>query len=314
VKPRAVVAWGLVAVCAAWAVVRALGLERGYPMVPLIAYTPAAAAGTAGVAILCALLRRRWAALAAVALAVLLASFVVPRALGGPSAAEGGRGPQLRVLTANLYRQSRAATSLVALARETRADVVSIHELTPEVADALRAAGMRELLPESALEERPDGFGSGLYTRAPLEDLPAPGGKAVSAGRLRIRGAAPVEIYAVHPRAPLGPAEMDEWKAHLRALPPATPGGELRILAGDFNATLDHAELRRILATGYEDAAAEVGSGLRATWPSNRRFPPPVTIDHVLADARCGVREVRVFDVAGSDHRAVLAVLELPRG
>ena len=70
----------------------------------------------------------------------------------------------------------------------------------------------------------------------------------------------------------------------LRALPPATPDGRLRILAGDFNATLDHAELRRILDTGYQDAAAQVGAGLHGTWPRDRAFPPPVTIDHVLAD------------------------------
>ena len=65
--------------------------------------------------------------------------------------------------------------------------------------------------------------------------------------------------------------------------------------------------------SGYEDAAAETGTGLRATWPAGRRFPPPVTIDHVLADARCGVRSARVLDVPRSDHRAVLAELELPR-
>jgi hypothetical protein len=42
-------------------------------------------------------------------------------------------------------------------------------------------------------------------------------------------------------------------------------------------------------------------------------LPPPVTIDHVLADARCGWRAVRVFPVPHSDHRAVLAELVLPR-
>jgi len=84
-------------------------------------------------------------------------------------------------------------------------------------------------------------------------------------------------------------------------------------MAGDFNSTLDHGQFRELLGRGYEDAAAEVGAGLRATWPANRRFPPPVTIDHVIADARCGVRAVRVFGVPRSDHRAVFAELELPR-
>ena len=87
----------------------------------------------------------------------------------------------------------------------------------------------------------------------------------------------------------------------------------MRILAGDFNATLDHAELRRVLGRGYADAGDELGSGLRATWPSHRRFPPPVTIDHVLADTRVGARSLDTFDVRGSDHRAVLVELVLPR-
>ena len=161
---------------------------------------------------------------------------------------------------------------------------------------------------------RRGGFGSAVYARMPLARAEAEAGQTVTAARLRPRGAPPVELLAVHPRAPLREANMDEWRADLRALPTATPRGAVRILAGDFNATLDHAELRRVLDRGYEDAADEVGHGLRATWPSNRRFPPPVTIDHVLADARCGARDVEVIDVPGSDHRAVLAVVELPRG
>jgi endonuclease/exonuclease/phosphatase (EEP) superfamily protein YafD len=107
--------------------------------------------------------------------------------------------------------------------------------------------------------------------------------------------------------------QVAAWRGDMRALPRATPQGPVRILAGDFNATLDHAELRRLLDSGYEDAAAEVGAGLRATWPHGRRLPPPVAIDHVLADARCGVREFSVHPIPGTDHRAVVAELVLPR-
>jgi endonuclease/exonuclease/phosphatase family metal-dependent hydrolase len=38
-----------------------------------------------------------------------------------------------------------------------------------------------------------------------------------------------------------------------------------------------------------------------------------VAIDHVLADARCGVRAFSVHPIPGTDHRAVLAELVLPR-
>jgi endonuclease/exonuclease/phosphatase family metal-dependent hydrolase len=96
--------------------------------------------------------------------------------------------------------------------------------------------------------------------------------------------------------------------------PHADPGGPARILLGDFNATLDHAELRDLVSHGYRDAAAAAGKGLVPTWGpyhGPRRYPP-ITIDHVLVDRRIGVREVRVHRIPGTDHRAVLAWLTLP--
>ena len=83
----------------------------------------------------------------------------------------------------------------------------------------------------------------------------------------------------------------------------------MRILAGDFNASLDHAAMRRLLDRGYKDAAAQVGAGLIPTWPANKRIPPIITIDHVLVDHRVGVKAVSVHDVPGTDHRAVFAEL-----
>ena len=45
----AVIAWLLVLPVAGWVVLRAFGLEEGYPMVPLLAYTPLAVAGALAV-------------------------------------------------------------------------------------------------------------------------------------------------------------------------------------------------------------------------------------------------------------------------
>jgi endonuclease/exonuclease/phosphatase (EEP) superfamily protein YafD len=314
VPVRALVVWPFVAVGLAWVVVRGFGLERGFPMVPLLAYTPLVAGVAVAVALLAAVLRQWLAAGAAALIAVVLVAFVAPRALGGPSGAEGGSGPRLRVLTANLYQQPATAATVVELVREHRVDVLSLQEVTPEVQRALERAGLRERLPRRLADPRGGGVGAALYSRLRLDRRsPLPGTSAPVVAAVRVRGAPPVELYAVHPRAPLRAENMDAWKAGLRTLPAATPGSAVLILAGDFNATLDHAELRRILDRGYEDAADELGAGLRATWPAGRRVPPPVTIDHVLADARCGWREARVLKVPRSDHRAVLAEIELPR-
>jgi endonuclease/exonuclease/phosphatase (EEP) superfamily protein YafD len=303
---RTVIAWVLVAVCAVWLVVRAFGLERGYPMVPLLAYTPLAVIGAVVAAGVAFALGRRVAALAGLVVAVALAGLVAPRALGGPTQAQGGTAARLRVLTANLYQEPRAARSLAAIVRREKPDVVSVQELTPAMARELG-----DLLPHRVLDARRRGFGTGLYSRLPLDRRAAPRGQTVTVAEVSVRGAASPQVWAVHPRVPSRGSHMAEWRADLRALPPATDE-TVRILAGDFNATLDNAELRRVIGRGYHDAAEVVGAGLHPTWPAGRRFPPPVTIDHVLADERVGVRSVRVLDLAGSDHRAVLAELALP--
>ena len=59
---RSLIAWLLVLPVAGWVALRAFGLERGYPMVPLLAYTPLAVAGGAVVLVVALLLRRRGAA------------------------------------------------------------------------------------------------------------------------------------------------------------------------------------------------------------------------------------------------------------
>jgi endonuclease/exonuclease/phosphatase family metal-dependent hydrolase len=219
------------------------------------------------------------------------------------------------VLSVNMHFGAGSPEALAALVRRSSADVLSVQELTPGLARRLEAAGLGELMPDQILQPGGPAGGIGLYSRLPLTTVPATGRRMnplVLAG-LAVEGAPAVEVAAVHPPPPVR-RSMPAWRDDLRALPPALPDGPLRILAGDFNATLDHVELRRVINTGYEDAAAQAGAGLQGTWPEGRRFPPPVAIDHVLVDARCGVRAFSVHTVPGTDHRAVLAELVLPRG
>ncbi|MBE2997876.1 endonuclease/exonuclease/phosphatase family protein [Nocardiopsis sp. HNM0947] len=120
-------------------------------------------------------------------------------------------------------------------------------------------------------------------------------------------------VTSGHPVPPVAPSGIERWTYETASLPEADDGGPLRIVAGDFNATLDHAALRDLLASGYVDAAAETGNGLEPTWP-NGRPSPPLTIDHVLVDGTASVDATSVHDAPGSDHRAVLATLTLPAG
>jgi Endonuclease/Exonuclease/phosphatase family len=76
-----------------------------------------------------------------------------------------------------------------------------------------------------------------------------------------------VELACVHaapPKPPSSPGATARWRSQLAALP--APGDGPCILAGDFNATLDHAQFRQLLRRGWEDAASQAGHGLSLTW------------------------------------------------
>ena len=302
-------AWLLVLPLVAWAVIRLSGIERGFPMVALMAYTPYAGAAGAILALgLLAVRRRVPATLAALAGLALLAG-VVDRAV--PSSRAAGDGSRLRIMTANVARGSVDASVLTGLIREHRVDLLSLQELTPELAQRLGGGPASRLLPHSAMRPDAGASGTGLMSKRPLalQELPSQLQNRTAVARTSWPDFGAFEVVAVHPPPPT-PSQLGRWAPDLRALPRA---GEPppRVLAGDFNATLDHEELRNVLASGYRDAAASVGAGLKGTWPSNRRLPP-VAIDHVLVPAAWRVASVRVIDLPGSDHRAVLAELAPP--
>lgn len=314
------VVWAAVALGAVWAFVRVFGLDRGWPAVQVIAFTPYVAAASLVPAATAAVMRRWWAAIAAGAVFLTLAGCVLPRVIAAPTAPDGGPdGVAVRVMAANLRVGGADAARLVDLVRERHVDVLALQEVTPGAAAALFSAGVVRVLPHYHVNPLAGVTGSAIYTRFPIRDAAVsvnPGGFTQVKALIDVAGAAPVVIESVHPVAPSSTAVTGLWRDGLRGQSPADPAGPLRILAGDFNATLDHSDLRRVLATGYVDAAAQVGAGLTPTWPYyGRRTPvtPKVTIDHILADERIGVRNFAVFAIPRTDHRAILATLVLPR-
>ncbi|MGH2955230.1 MAG: endonuclease/exonuclease/phosphatase family protein [Solirubrobacterales bacterium] len=312
------IAWLLVAFWAGWALVRALGLDRGWPLVPMIAFTPYVAA-TAVIPVAVAALLRRWGAVAvATAAALLLVGLVLPRAFSDGEAAAGS-GVPLNVMTANLHFGEADPAPVVELVRAHRIDVLSVQELTPGLAVELRRAGLERELPHGTERAAPTAHGSGIYSRYPLTAIgPArrrPGAFFMPTARIAIRGYGRLEVTAVHPPPPTSPGTVRDWRTDLAAMPSAV-GSPLRMLLGDFNATLDHDHMRDLIARGYRDAADSAGSGLTPTWSAARipllPFRVPLTIDHLLVDERIGVRQVGVHDLPGSDHDAVTGELLLP--
>jgi endonuclease/exonuclease/phosphatase (EEP) superfamily protein YafD len=216
-------------------------------------------------------------------------------------------------MSANLRFGEADAASVVALAREHDVDLLSLQELTPAAVRRLDAAGARTLLPGRALAPRRRAAGTGLMARRPLRLLvePIDEGRAQLRASLELAGGAELRVVAVHPFPPVSRPSEHAWREVLRALPDARDAGRPHLLIGDFNATLDHRELRRVVDRGYVDAADVLGAGLRPTFPVGHAYPP-ITIDHVLAERSIGVRRLSIHAISGSDHRAVIAELVLP--
>ncbi len=127
-----------------------------------------------------------------------------------------------------------------------------------------------------------------------------------------VPGAGPVTVYAFHPVPPVFGTHV--WADELSRLGDILGGGapatRPAIVGADFNATFDHAQFRALLTGRFGAAAEQVGAGNLATYPSDRKFPPVVGIDHILV-AGGRATEVTTVDIPGADHRAVVARIRL---
>ena len=306
--------WAVAGTLAGWAAARLAGADRlrfaEAWAVPLLSFTPQVTAGAWAGALL---LRGAGPAAAAAVAGAALTAAVGPRAV--PYRQPPAAGPVLRVLTANLLAGRAVAEAVAELACRTHADVLFVQELTGDAAAGLQRAGLGDLLPHQVTQPGPHARGS-IYARYPLRG--APPGARPSAARCTARLVLPsgqfVQLACIHaapPKPPWSPGAAARWRGQLSALP--APGGSPRILAGDFNATLDHAQFRRLLRSGYVDAASQAGHGLSPTWgPRPGRRPALLAIDHVLIDRRCAVLAISAHRLTGSDHRALYAELQLP--
>jgi endonuclease/exonuclease/phosphatase family metal-dependent hydrolase len=310
-----VVSWVVAGGLAAWAAARVVGADRvrrtETVAVPLMSFTPQVAAAAPVAAVALRLTGRRGpAATAAIASATL--GFLV-RSRGVPKRQPPADGPTLRVVTINLLVGRADPDAVVARVRAADPDVLFLQELTSGAEIRLKQAGLEDLLPHTLIEHIDGGpRGSGIYSRYPLsEALPHPETFAAQpTAVLELPGGDEVELICVHLRAPaLRRDGSAPWRSELALLPP--PGKRPRVIAGDFNASVDHAAFRDLLRLGYADAAVQTGTGLVRTWgPPNKR--PWLTIDHILVSRGCAVRACAVYDMPGSDHRPVYAEIRLP--
>ncbi|HEY9264251.1 MAG TPA: endonuclease/exonuclease/phosphatase family protein [Mycobacterium sp.] len=233
--------------------------------------------------------------------------------------ADIGEHVEVRVLSSNLRKGQVDARAFADLARAS-ADILTLSELTPDWIRRFYASGIRSEFPYSLLVPAVGAGGYGLWSRFPLEPVSPLKGGSMIAARMKVPAVRidPV-VASVHIMNPLtfyGKA-FAQWQegitaaqARMDALAETAGPGSV-IVAGDFNSTPDMRQFRDLLTNDYRDAVEQVGAGFAPTFPSRKWFPPLITIDHVLT-RHAAAASIRTVVVRGSDHRALLATVDIP--
>ncbi|MEU1007208.1 endonuclease/exonuclease/phosphatase family protein [Streptomyces sp. NPDC005890] len=280
------------------------------PVPQLLAFLPWLLAPAAA-ALLCALIARWWPGLVwAVAVLGLLAWYLEPYGKSGEP--DGPPLARLRVLTANV-EFGRGTPALVPVLRDRHPDVVFVQECE----SGCRATLERDfaaVYPHRRAVEEDGSKGSLVLSRFPLTPAAGvPGTMGMPGAVADVRGH-PVRLQLAHPMPPL-PDQVGLWRRELGRLRAFAAAGTRTptILAGDFNASQDHAAFRHILDTGLTDAARLTGHDRTPSWPARTASVIGAQIDHVLVSPDFTATGARFLRLSGSDHRALVVDLTLHR-
>lgn len=271
---------------------------------------------------LCVLFRRWRGALLLVPLLIL---FVIAYGRLFVPRAQAGEGDLARsIMTFNIQAPEDAIGSIIAVIRDSGADIVAVQELTSRAA-ARFDAELAELYPYQALHPRDnDNAGQGVLSRMPILDdeywrLESLDTKL---GHQRVVvdwDGTPVTLFNTHPVPPLtqrGFSTVNHTIELTDVLNRAEAVDGPVVIVGDFNMS-EAFDLYQRFTERYTDAYAEVGQvGFGFTFPQGRFLPfPIVRLDYVFYDAAFRGVEARVWpDSGGSDHLPVLARLILDAG
>ncbi|MEV6769760.1 endonuclease/exonuclease/phosphatase family protein [Nocardia sp. NPDC051030] len=220
-------------------------------------------------------------------------------------------GVDVTVMQSNLLFGKADADSVVQAVRDSGVEVLTLEELTPEILERLRRAGLGDVLPYDFTQASPGGGGTAIFSRYPLQDGVKFDGFSMNQLRATMihpsRGR--VTVFAFHPIPPN--VDFAAWQHELRRIRELLDEQTGQVIVGaDFNSTYDHALYRDLLNGRYADSAELVGVGVLPTFPEDQWWGPIIGIDRVLV-AGGHATEVRSLTIRDSDHRAVVARLRL---
>ena len=294
-------------------------LDRRSPFVQLVPFRPWVLVAVAALLVLLLVVmvfERRVLPFVAGVLVVLLVggAMILPRVVPDPVPTGG---TTLTVLAFNTYEGRGDAHQLAALIEQQRPDVVALSEAGEPFSNQLAplieplgyhlhtSPGSRRRDVNSVTAVVADHLGD-VQVRIGTETTTFPYVELTGAGLGHTR------VTAFHSVAPV-PGSVPDWRTDLALLRQWCTGPTPAVVAGDFNATLDHSVLRDAIS-GCGDAGAQTGQGLVPTWGPTPRLRALIgpQIDHVIANKGITAESFGVHDIDGSDHRAIVTRLRLP--
>lgn len=272
-----------------------------------IPYLPLPLAGVAVGLLLALRGRRRWVAVALLVLALVVGSspgwrFPVaetPR----PTADD------LRVVSLNTEFGLADRPTILRLAAS--ADVLAFQENIPELVTWLDKDGLSRDFPYRLGTSAYGPSGTMVWSRTPLT-LAASGRTRFTSlvVRTSVRGT-DWTVSTVHAVSPLDGSRV--WEADAAAVADLVRQytSEHLVVVGDFNGIDQHVTMQRIRAVGLQDSMdgwpLAGADGWQLSWPTHPRVPVLIRIDHALHSASVAAWRPEYVEVAGTDHRAVVA-------
>jgi endonuclease/exonuclease/phosphatase (EEP) superfamily protein YafD len=309
-------------------------VERVYPVAQIVSFRGVLLVGFAVVllvALLLAIARpvRPFAlsiALVAAIAVVVSGVTIISRGLG-TEALPAKTESSIRVMTWNTAGSATPATEVARIAVAMDADIVTLPETTIETGEQV-AIAMRELghpMWAHHAEYGTDGWDARSTTLlispdlgdysviASSQDGTSNTSTVPSAVAMPVSGDGPI-VVAAHAVAPRE-SYMQHWRDDLEWLADQCAEANV-IMAGDFNATVDH--MGQLGVDGgtlgrCHDTAGETGNGAVGTWSTKMPALLGAPIDHVMASSKwhpTGSIVLRSLASSESDHRPLIVQLE----
>lgn len=222
-------------------------------------------------------------------------------------------GQDVRIMLANIHTSNRQFDLFLSEVREIDPDILIVQEIDFAWKDALRQLYVE--YPVSIEEPRQDNFGIACYSKLPIENLRIEyiGKSSVPSIRGKVLDDnISLELIGTHPVPPVSYSYVSSRNSQLQELGRIVKdlNGAV-VLVGDLNTTSWSPHFKDLIAHSMLSDSRR-GFGIQATWPEGV-FLLRVPLDHVLVSKDIAIKNRRVGNSIGSDHRPVIVDLVVPK-